>query len=256
MDKKKTFVIAAVIAVAVGGSVYILFSTLEEPSVSTSTKRLEFRDYGKILSVDNTTWTVDAENFSEETVKLSVESRAFKTPSAENADSGEISSGTGESKSELNSYLVSKSAYETAKETSEPVVVFQETRGKTSSPPILPISTALGVAAGILSIAAWLSREKAMGSATSVLLDEGLETMSVQDAEIVGETMRRGEFTIPEIMSETGTSKSSAWRTVKKLEKKGLVEETDKKRAPSQGLGGRGKPSQVYRYVGPSAESE
>ncbi|MEM2890787.1 MAG: winged helix-turn-helix transcriptional regulator, partial [Candidatus Hadarchaeum sp.] len=74
--------------------------------------------------------------------------------------------------------------------------------------------------------------------------------MTVRDVEIVGYIMERGEFTIPELMRLSNASKITVWRTVRRLVQKGLVVQTDKTRLSSNGLGGRGKPSRIYRYVG------
>ncbi|KXA90909.1 hypothetical protein AKJ57_03255, partial [candidate division MSBL1 archaeon SCGC-AAA259A05] len=144
--------------------------------------------------------------------------------------------------------IISQKAYNLARDSSGTIILSRETKHDTS---LWPISASLGVAASLLFAAAWLSRREAIGNATSMLIERGLENMSIRDAEIVGEIMRREEFTIPQLMEKTGTSKITTWRTVKKLVEEGFVRKTEKTRAPSKGLGGRGKPSQVYEYVGP-----
>jgi len=58
------------------------------------------------------------------------------------------------------------------------------------------------------------------------------------------------EFTIPQLMKETRASKITVWRTVQKLVKQGLVQQTDQTKLAANGMGGRGKPSHIYKYVG------
>jgi uncharacterized membrane protein len=112
----------------------------------------------------------------------------------------------------------------------------------------LPVVLAIVVVAVMLIIsAAWISHQHALGEATSDLLEYGLHSMSIQEADIFRVIKEQKKFTIPELMRQTGASKTVAWRTVQKLIKKGLVEPTDKVKAPATG---RGKPSTVYKYVG------
>jgi predicted transcriptional regulator len=83
-----------------------------------------------------------------------------------------------------------------------------------------------------------------------MLLEHGLHDMTVRDVGIVGQIMNLKEFTIPELMKLTKTSKITVWRTVQKLVERGLVQPTQKTKLAANGLGGRGKPSRVYRYIG------
>lgn len=122
---------------------------------------------------------------------------------------------------------------------------------KTKSPLLVPFSISLGAVASLIFVGITSLRKREIrGDATSILLEEGLENLSIRDAEIFSQIIRMGEFTIPQLKKRTETSKVTTWRTVKKFVEEGLVKETDRKRAPSRGLGGRGKPSQVYEYVG------
>lgn len=119
------------------------------------------------------------------------------------------------------------------------------------SPLLVPFSVSLGAVASLIFVGITSLRKREIrGDATSILLEEGLENLSIRDAEIFSQIMRMGEFTIPQLKKRTETSKVTTWRTVKKFVEEGLVRKTDRKRAPSRGLGGRGKPSQVYEYVG------
>lgn len=51
-------------------------------------------------------------------------------------------------------------------------------------------------------------------------------------------------------MKETRASKITVWRTVQKLVEQGLVQQTEQTKLAANGMGGRGKPSRVYKYVG------
>jgi predicted transcriptional regulator len=118
---------------------------------------------------------------------------------------------------------------------------------------VLPIAISIGVAMGFIVFAVWIGYRRAWGDATSTLLEQGLHDMTVRDVEIVGYIMNLKEFTIPELMKRTRASKITVWRTVQKLAKRGLVQATEKTRLAANGLGGRGKPSRIYRYVGTRA---
>jgi hypothetical protein len=115
---------------------------------------------------------------------------------------------------------------------------------------ILPIAASIGIAVGVAVFAIWIGYRQAWGDATSTLLEQGLHDMTVRDIEIVGYIMQKGEFTIPEIIKLTNASKITVWRTVQKLVEQGLVKPTEDTKPASNGLGGRGKPSQIYKYVG------
>lgn len=120
---------------------------------------------------------------------------------------------------------------------------------------ILPLSSAIGVGMLAVTILAWNGSKKisssmiqSQGNAASLLLNQGLENMTVRDVRIVGKMIDKRQFTIPHLLNDTQVSRSSVWKLVKKMVEKGLVEETGQKRLPDSG---RGKPSKVYRYVGP-----
>lgn len=115
---------------------------------------------------------------------------------------------------------------------------------------VLPISASIGCAMGFVVLAVWIGHRRTWGDATSTLLKHGLHDMTVRDIEIVGQIMDLKEFTMPELMKLTKTSKIAVWRAVRKLAERGLVQPTRKTRLAANGLGGRGKPSRVYRYIG------
>ncbi|RLG56558.1 MAG: hypothetical protein DRN83_03775 [Hadesarchaea archaeon] len=143
---------------------------------------------------------------------------------------------------------VPREAYEAAQTTGEPVTVSSTTETKPID--VLPIATGLGIVAGIASVALWTASRPTWGGVAATLIEHGLHDMTVRDVEIVGYMMELKEFTIPELMKLTKASKITVWRTVQKLVEKGLVRQTEKTKLAANGIGGRGKPSHVYMYVG------
>lgn len=115
---------------------------------------------------------------------------------------------------------------------------------------VLPIAAGIGITVGLMVFAVWIGYRRMWGDAASTLLELGLYDMTVRDVEIVGQIMELKEFTIPELMKLTKTSKIKVWRTIQKLAKQGLVQPTEQTKLAANGLGGRGKPSRVYKYVG------
>lgn len=118
---------------------------------------------------------------------------------------------------------------------------------------VLPIAVSIGIAMCFMVAAVWIGYRRMWGDAASTLLEQGLHNMTVRDVEIVGQIMDLKEFTIPELMRRTHVSKITAWRTVQKLIERGLVEPTERTKLAANGLGGRGKPSRVYKYIGERA---
>jgi predicted transcriptional regulator len=96
----------------------------------------------------------------------------------------------------------------------------------------------------------WIGYKRMWGDAASTLLEQGLHDMTVRDVEIVGQIIDLKEFTIPELIRQTGASKITVWRTVQKLIEQGLVKQIEQTKPAANGLGGRGKPSRVYKYLG------
>jgi len=145
---------------------------------------------------------------------------------------------------------VPTNAYEQAQATRDPVTVANTTTTETKPIDALPIAASIGIAMGVVALAVWAGYRQMWGGATSTLLEHGLHDMTVRDVEIVGHIMELKEFTIPELMKLTKTSKVTVWRTVQKLVERGLVKPTEQTKLAANGLGGRGKPSHVYKYVG------
>jgi len=115
---------------------------------------------------------------------------------------------------------------------------------------VFPISAIIGISMGFMVFSVWIGYKRMWGDAASTLLEQGLHDMTVRDVEIVGQIIDLREFTIPELVRQTGASKITVWRTVQKLIEQGLVKQIEQTKPAANGLGGRGKPSRVYRYVG------
>jgi len=145
---------------------------------------------------------------------------------------------------------VPSDAYEKALGTQAPLTISDTTTTKTEPINVLPIATAISIAIGLTFLAVWTGYQRIWGDATTTLLEQGLQDMTVRDIEIVGEMIEMKEFTIPELMKRTHASKLKVWRTLQKLIQREIVKSTEKTKPAAGGLGGRGKPSRVYQYVG------
>lgn len=145
-------------------------------------------------------------------------------------------------------------AYETAEKTGQPVTISRVTTIESKPIDVIPFAAVLSVAVGIAAISIWIGYRQAWGDATSLLIERGLHDLSVRDIELVGYMMQKEEFTIPELMKLTKAPKLKVWRVIQKLVEEGLVEPTDRTRLAANGLGGRGRPSRVYRYIGKKLE--
>ena len=110
----------------------------------------------------------------------------------------------------------------------------------------LPLT--IGASMGIVSLIGWIASRQLERDATTVLLEEGLEDMTVRDVNIVRHMMTMEQFTVPELVEKTDVSRTSVWRLVKRMDESDLVEETGDEKLPKSG---RGKPSKVYKYIGP-----
>jgi len=145
---------------------------------------------------------------------------------------------------------VPSTAYEQAQETGNPVTISDTTTTETKPINALPIAASISIGIGLIVLGVWVGYQRMWGDATSTLLEHGLQDMTVRDVEIFGEMIEMKEFTIPELMGRTRASKLRVWRIVQKLIQRGIVKSTEKTKPAASGLGGRGKPSRVYHYVG------
>ena len=151
---------------------------------------------------------------------------------------------------------VPTNTYENAQTSGEPVTFPNMITTETKPIDTSPIAATIGIAMSVMALAVWAGYRQMWGDATSTLLEQGLNDMTVRDVEIVGYIMELGEFTIPDLIKTTKASKITVWRTVQKLVEKGLVQQTEKTKLAANGRGGRGKPSGVYRYVGGKKEEK
>jgi hypothetical protein len=140
--------------------------------------------------------------------------------------------------------------YELARSGGGSVTFSSRTTTEPRTVDFLPIAAGIGVLLGALAVvvSGWFQRS--WGDAAAVLVEHGFHDMTVREVEIVGHMMEKKEFTVPELMKLTKASKITVWRTVQKLMERGLVAKTEKTKMASGGLGGRGKPSIVYRFTG------
>ena len=234
------WVLGAMISLIVLGtaamtSYVILNHFYGEKFTTTSIQTIVIENSGQQVSVDNIEYTVGSSEYvpDENVYRLTI----YPLGAPEPYD-----------------VRVAKSAYEEAQETGNPVTVIHATTTETKPINALPIAASIGIVMGIMVSAVWVGHRRMWGDATSTLLEHGLHDMTVKDIEIVGHAMELKEFTVPELMKMTRASKITVWRTVQKLVEKGLVQQTEKTKLAANGLGGRGKPSNVYRYVGAKGE--
>jgi len=145
---------------------------------------------------------------------------------------------------------VSGTAYNQALQTGGSVTIYDTKTRETEPINAMPIAASIGIVMSFVVFGVWVGYRRMWGDATSTLLEHGLQDMTVRDVEIVGQIMDLKEFTIPQLVKETRASKLKVWRTVQKLVEQGLVQQTDQTKSAANGMGGRGKPSNVYKYVG------
>lgn len=258
MNKNRLVFLAIIVFTAISAVSYIGLGEIFEEESAPSTQVLQLENYANELSIGSKTYTIEnARLLSNENTSELYFFTGSKSETSYTSPSGEAKLASGENQETINTDYtnadlqktqIPAKIYETAKNTSEPVLVYKET--KTKNPKTWPYSISLGITAAAIFVAAILTRQELRGTATSKLLEEGLENLTVRDAEIFSQIMKMEEFTIPQLMKKTKTPKVATWRTVKKLKQEGLVKETERTRAPSQGLGGRGKPSKVYEFTG------
>jgi predicted transcriptional regulator len=233
----------AVLGAATITSYVVLDNFYGEGYFITSTQTVIIENFGQQVSIDDVRYDVEnAEHFANKVILKCCDGCA---PDSETRSPA--SEGFSPTVSEIS---VPTEAYEQAQETGEPVMFSNTTTTETKPINAWPIAAGIGISMGVMVFAVWAGYREMRGSATSTLLEHGLHDMTVRDVEIVGHIMKLGEFTIPELMKLTKTSKITIWRTVQKLVEQGLVQSTEETKLAANGLGGRGKPSRVYRYVG------
>lgn len=232
-----------VLGVATITSYVVLDHFYGEGYVITSTQTVIIENFGQQVSIDDVRYDVEnAELFAN---KVILKYRGGRAPDSENR----LPASEGFSPP-VSKISVPTDLYEQAQETGEPVMFSNTTTTETKPVNAWPIAAGIGISMGVMVFAVWVGYQEMRGSATSTLLEHGLHDMTVRDVEIVGHIMKLGKFTIPELMKLIKASKITIWRTVKKLVEQGLVQSTEETKLAANGLGGRGKPSRIYRYVG------
>ncbi len=256
---RRWFLGAMIALVVLGAAAVTSYVALDhfygERYVITSTQTVVIENFGQQISIDNVQYDVENVEFV-----LSADNVGFynlwyysgyedydDAPVLTPAPAALVGDGGRLGVSQIN---VPTNAYEQAQATRDPVTVANTTTTETKPINALPIAASIGIAMGVVALAVWAGYRQMWGGATSTLLEHGLHDMTVRDVEIVGHIMELKEFTIPELMKLTKTSKVTVWRTVQKLVERGLVKPTEQTKLAANGLGGRGKPSHVYKYVG------
>jgi uncharacterized membrane protein len=258
----RRWLLGAVMAlVALGAAAATSYVALKhfygERYIVTSTQTVTIENSGQRVTIDNVQYNVENAEFVVnadnvnfyllDLIKIQSYTSYENTPSPPAPSSAPLLAGTYSSSIQIS---MPREAYEQAQATGGPVTISNTTTTETKPIDALPIAASIGIAAGVTVFAVWIGYRQAWGDATSTLLEQGLHDMTVRDIEIVGYIMQKGEFTIPELMKLTNASKITIWRTVQKLEEQGLVKRTEQTKPAANGLGGRGKPSQIYKYVG------
>lgn len=112
----------------------------------------------------------------------------------------------------------------------------------------LPFSLGIGSIVSLIAMASWIGSSRIKVDAVSLMLDNGLGDMTLNDLEIVKHMMSSEKFTVPELTGKTNFSRQTVWRQVNKMIEEELVKETGEKKLPKSG---RGKPSKVFRFIEP-----
>lgn len=237
--------VAMVVLCATASVSYVILDHFYGGGVATiSTRTIIIENSGQQIQIDGAKFGVGAADYmaDENIYRLTF----LSTPSGN--DGGQAAQGmSGFTPSYLN---VPYDAYTRAQETGDQVTVSDTTTTSTKPINTLPIAASIGIAMSLVVFGVWVGYRRVWGDATSTLVDHGLQDMTVRDVELVGEMIEMREFTIPELMGRTHTSKLRVWRIVQKLDQRGIVKSTEKTKPAASGLGGRGKPSRVYHYVG------
>lgn len=253
-----------VFSLALVVSYVVLDQFYGQEQISYSVQILSIEDHGRRISIDDVSFAVENVEFVSDAkgdnyYRLAIVPEFFLASKAsdESVPPPAVKEQGTEGATEVRYYIsVPAISYDQALESESSVVISNITLIESRPVNTLPLAATLGASVGILAVAIWVGYRQAWGEATSTLLEHGLHDMTVRDVEIVGHIMERGEFTIPELMKLSNASKITVWRTVQRLVQKGLVVQTDKTRLSSNGLGGRGKPSRIYRYVGKSGQDK
>jgi uncharacterized membrane protein len=243
---------------------YVILNHFYGGSYITSTQTIVIENSGQQVTIDNVEYNVIDAKLSadnEDFCLLDLTYRSYTgnvspPPTLTQGGEGYNAALAGVDTRAITQIGVSTYAYEKAQTSEEPVIVSNTKTTETKPIDASPIAATIGIAMSVVALAVWTGYRQMWGDATSTLLEQGLNDMTVRDVEIVGYIMELGEFTIPELMKTTKASKITVWRTVQKLVEKELVQQTEKTKLAASGLGGRGKPSYIYRYVSKKGESK
>jgi hypothetical protein len=249
MDVRHRLVGATIALVVFGATAIASYAILNhfygEGYLAISTRTIIIENSGQQVQVDGTKFFVCAANYMADE---NIYNLTLSPPSYDNNSGGQPTS-QGMLEGSQNWINVPYDAYNQAQETGNPVTISDMTTTSTKPINALPIAASIGIAMSLIVFGVWVGYRRLWGDATSTLVDHGLQDMTVRDVEIVGEIIDMKEFTIPELMGRTHTSKLRVWRIVQKLVQRGIVKSAGKTKPAASGLGGRGKPSRVYQYI-------
>jgi hypothetical protein len=255
MRRSAFLILSAIVTLCATTSIsyVILDHFYGEEVVATSTRAITIENFGQQVTIENVTFEVENTEYlaQEKSYRLYI----FPTENVASLEWLQSPHGTLTDLG-LSSVDVPSAAYERALETGDPVTVSDTITVETKPINALPIAAGIGALMSFIVFGVWVGYRRLLGDATSTLVDYGLRDMTVRDVEIVGEMIEMKEFTIPELMKRTSASKLKVWRTLQKLIQKGIVKPTEKTRPAANGLGGRGKPSRIYKYVGAGEKRE
>ena len=250
------WLIGAMIALVVLGSItatsyFVLNHFYGEKYITSSIQTVTIENSGQQVTIEDLRYDVkDAEFTTSAGLDFYFLTLEHKDYTDYTDDEGALPAPPSDKLLVRSSISVQADAYEQAQATGEPVIVSSTTSTETKPIDALPIAASIGIVMGVVAFAVWVGYRQRWGDATSTLIEHGLHDMTVRDIEIVGRAMELKEFTVPELVKLTKASKITVWRTVQKLVEQGLVQPTKQTRLAANGLGGRGKPSIIYKYVG------
>lgn len=250
--------IAIIILSCTSISYFILHHLYGEGYITTSVLTTTFENYGQDATVQWSYGEMRGESFDfsvvdVENIPNTMNNRVYLSlkENVKYPEEGLATGGMGTPAPPLYSVEVPYDAWYAAVRNEDPVTSVSATKTSETEPiDVMPISSIIGIAVGVIAITAvWVGHRHPWGDAASTLFEHGLTNMTVRDVKIFGEILKLEKFTIPQLMKQTHSSKITVWRAVQKFIEEGLVQPTEQLIPSSNGLGGRGKPSRVYRYV-------
>ncbi len=224
---KKYWIIAIIVSLVVGLGTYSIVNSLSEEE----SRELFIKEGGKQVELENVKYSV-------ERVENLIKEHAYRLELRIKKEFEDI-----ENLPKTLNLKISESVYLRSLENS---ILYRETNERTVGSLDWLFSPIASGAVFAALAAIRLRKPETRGQAATLLLENGWEQARVRDVELLAAIIKMKRFTIPELMSRVGTSKSTTYRTVRELAELGLIEETEEEKTPDSV---RGKPSKVYRYT-------